>query len=76
MCTQSTWQLEMVDINSSLSHCKAKLTGQKGHNSDRISRHIYWFYLNIVYISNLKDLYITAALLSQLMLKDLSAFSS
>lgn len=30
MCTQSTWQLEMVDINSSLSHCKAKLTGQEG----------------------------------------------
>lgn len=30
MCTQSTWQLEMVDINSSLSQYKAKLTGQKG----------------------------------------------
>lgn len=33
MCTQSTWHLEMLDINSSLSHCKVKLTGLKGHKS-------------------------------------------
>lgn len=34
----------------------------------------YWFYLNILYLSNLQDLCVTAAPLPQLKIKDLSVF--
>lgn len=32
MCTHSTWLLEMLDIDSSLSEGKTKLKGQQGQS--------------------------------------------